>query len=156
FRATTRGVHRADKVQASPVNRVVSVPARPAAYRQKEQRLWGRMCRQGQPRRSVAAGWSRKRARPCLEGCSVPSAGGSQRKSGRPALTLGRRPGTFTEPTRPLLDGPTSVVSAAVQKWTRRQKEQRPRRRMRRQTQPRRNIAANSLDTRPSAETPCP
>src|SRR5437868_3992720 len=65
-----------------------------------------------------------------------------EKRSGGPASTSRRRPGTFTEPSYGEFLGTTAVVSAAEEFSVRRQKEQRPRGRNRGQAQPRRNIAA--------------
>jgi hypothetical protein len=124
------------------VNPVVSVPRRIPRIRQKEQRPRGRVRRQSQPRRNIAVGWSRRRARLCMKCCSVPRAGGCQRKSGRRAPTSGRGPGAFTEPPAGNCRRLTAVVSAPPAITCRRQKEQRPRGRLHRQHRPRRNVAA--------------
>jgi hypothetical protein len=80
FGASTGGVHRAEMAWLSSANPVVSALRMAMPSRQKEQRPRGRRCRQPQPRRNVAARWSRTARPPWYEGCSAAGADESTKK----------------------------------------------------------------------------
>ena len=130
FGAATGDVHRATRVARRQVNSVVSVPGVARRAWQKEQRPRGRLRRQAQPRRSIAAGWSQPDDGTPPESCL---SFGSCRGKRRWGSTSGRVPGAFTEPPAGNCRRLTAVVSAPPAITCRGQKEQRPRGRLHRQ-----------------------